>query len=75
MTKIKRKERVVCPVCHSTSTVGEITSINLKNRSNWITCYFCSNCLSEFDDKGVRVLNSEGDYLCRDTSYGSLQGG
>ena len=58
-----------CPVCGSKATVGEVLSRSAGNKYGLEWCYFCSNCLSEFDDRGVRVFNASGQFMFIDPDY------
>lgn len=63
---IKRKH---CPICTLSGTVGEIITNTIDNANRLEAVYFCSECLCEFDDRGLRVINSSGKYLGIDTRY------
>lgn len=67
--KINKNKRKWCPVCKSIGTVGDVTTSSVDNRNVLERMCFCSNCLSEFDDRGLRVFNEDGKYLYVDPDY------
>lgn len=63
----KRKSRIIrpqylppCPECGSKNTVGQVDSLKEKISKkgyayyNCSKAYFCSNCLTEWDDENVK---------------------
>lgn len=70
---VNKNERRYCPVCYSIGTLGDVTTNAIDNRNKLEKVSFCSNCLSEFDDRGLRVFNSNGQYLYIDSSYRYLR--
>lgn len=52
-----------CPQCNSKATVGLVISYDNIRWGRAGKCYFCSNCLIEFDDKYVKIFNSNGDSI------------
>lgn len=51
---IKIEEMPTCPKCRFKQTIGKVKSYDLDKR-NYISAYYCSNCLTEFD-KGGKIL-------------------
>jgi len=73
--KFDKATRRPCPVCGSRGTVGEVLSRSADRRHGLEWCYFCSNCLSEFDDRGVRVFNEKGQFMFIDPDYRLIKEG
>ena len=63
MVSAKNIKKLKCPRCNSENTVGIIESARDDNTRYKKICFYCSYCLTEFDDKGVRLFNTEGNFL------------
>lgn len=57
-TNVKR-----CPCCNNKNTVNVIESIEINTLRKVQYCYFCSYCLTEFDDKNIKLFNSDGNSI------------
>lgn len=59
----KKDKECRCPVCKSINTVSVIHSKRIKKTKEIMNYYYCSNCLTEFDNGGIRLFNSSGRFL------------
>ncbi len=66
----KRKKKVlsinnlpICPKCKSKTTVGLVVSYDNIKWARAGRCYFCSNCLTEFDDEHIKEFNQDGSSI------------
>lgn len=50
-----------CPKCNSKTTVGVIASYDNIKEYKAKKCYFCSECLIEFDSKHVKLFDQNGN--------------
>lgn len=52
MARMHRPKKLPkCPVCGSKNTVGKVMTV--KDSGAVTTAYFCSSCLTEWNDKGT----------------------
>lgn len=43
-----------CPICSSGNTVGRVTTVKDNKYNTATKGYFCSNCLTEWDENSIK---------------------
>lgn len=56
--KLSAKSIPQCPQCNSKNTVGIVISYDNIKGNKASKCYFCSECLIEFDDRYINLYIS-----------------